>query len=255
MQVPALPASFLTAPITHRGLHDIANNCPENSLGSFAAAITHGYGIELDLQLSKDGEAIVFHDYFLDRLTAEKGPVAQRTAEELGAITLLHSRAERIPTLAQVLAVVAGRVPLLIELKDQDGALGPDIGVLETATIRALEGYTGDVALMSFNPHSVAELARLAPHHPRGITTCDYLKKDWTTVPEARLAELRPLPDVARVGSCFISHQADDLTNPKVAALKAQGMPVLTWTIRSPEQEADVREVADNVTFEGYLPA
>ncbi|MBU2983021.1 phosphodiesterase [Lentibacter algarum] len=255
MQAPALPASFLEAPIAHRGLHDMAEGRPENSLGAFTAATALGYGIELDLQLSKDGEAIVFHDYFLDRLTSEKGPLAQRTAEELCGISLLHSRADRIPTLAQVLAVVAGRVPLLIELKDQDGELGENIGKLEAATVKALQGYSGDVALMSFNPHSVAELARLAPTLSRGLTTCDYLKQDWPTVPEARLAELRLLPDATRVGSGFVSHQADDLNNPQVTKLRAQGLPVLCWTIRSPEQEATVRKAADNITFEGYLPA
>ena len=255
MQVPALPTSLLTTPLAHRGLHDVAKGCPENSLASFDAAATQGYGIELDLQLSKDGEAMVFHDYFLQRLTAESGPVAQRTAAELNAISLLHGRAERIPTLSQVLATVAGRAPLLIELKDQDGALGPNVGPLEKATVKALEGYGGEAAVMSFNPHSVAALARLAPSLPRGLTTCDYLKKDWTTVPETRLAELRPLPDVKRIQACFISHQENDLANPQVAALKAKGMPVICWTIRSAEQEAKARLVADNITFEGYLPA
>ncbi len=254
-QGPSLPACFVTTPLAHRGLHDLAKGRPENSLAAFDAAVLQGYGIELDLQLSKDGEAMVFHDYFLQRLTEESGPVAQRTAAELNAISLMHGRAERIPTLSQVLAVVAGRAPLLIELKDQDGALGPNIGRLEAATVKALEGYAGEAALMSFNPHSVAELARLAPRRPRGLTTCDYLKEDWTTVPEARLSELRPLPDVARIKAGFISHQEDDLANPQVASLKASGLPVLCWTIRSPAQEAQARRVADNITFEGYLPA
>ncbi len=255
MQLPVIPPSLLTTPLAHRGLHDVASGRPENSLAAFDAAIRHGYGIELDLQLSKDGVAMVFHDYFLQRLTAENGPVAQRTAAELGSIALLHGRAERIPTLAQVLAVVAGRAPLLIELKDQDGALGPNIGPLEAATVQALDGYAGDAAVMSFSPHSVAELAKLAPSLPRGLTTCNYLKEDWLTVPEARLAELRPLPDVARIGAGFISHQEDDLANPHVAQLKTKGMPVLCWTVRSPEREEQARLVADNITFEGYLPA
>ena len=254
MQHPALPQTFLQAPITHRGLHSLPNGVPENSLAAFDAAIARGYAIELDLQLSQDGVAMVFHDYSLERLTAEKGPLAQRTAAALGQIALTGG-SEAIPTLAETLAHVAGRAPLLIELKDQDGALGPNVGPLEEATVKALAGYTGDVALMSFNPHSVAALARLAPHIPRGLTTCDYLPQDWPTIPKARLAELVSIPDFSHTGASFISHQASDLARAPVAALKARGVPILCWTIRSPREEEDARHIADNVTFEGYLPA
>ncbi|MCV2893094.1 glycerophosphodiester phosphodiesterase family protein [Lentibacter sp. XHP0401] len=254
MQQAPLPASFLAAPIAHRGLHDLANGVPENSLASFDAAIANGYGIELDLQMSADGVAMVFHDYSLERLTGEKGAVAQRTAHQLGQIPLTGGQ-EGIPTLAQTLALVAGRAPLLIEIKDQDGALGPNVGPLEEAAVKALTGYAGDVALMSFNPHAVAALAKLAPHIPRGLTTCNYDPKDWTTIPKARLAELVPIPDFTRTSAGFISHQASDLASPHVAALKAQGVPVLCWTIRTSMEEAAARKLADNVTFEGYLPA
>ncbi|WP_298806607.1 glycerophosphodiester phosphodiesterase family protein [uncultured Lentibacter sp.] len=254
MQQPALPQSFLQAPIAHRGLHNLSQGIPENSLAAFDAAIARGYGIELDLQLSRDGVAMVFHDYGLERLTGEKGPIAQQSAAALGKITLTGGT-EGIPTLAETLAYVAGRAPLLIELKDQDGALGPNIGPLEEATVKALTGYAGDVALMSFNPHSVAALARLAPDHARGLTTCDYRPEDWPTIPKTRLAELRPIPDFIRTGASFISHQASDLTRAPVTALKAQGVPVLCWTIRSRAQEDAARQIADNVTFEGYAPA
>ena len=254
MQKPALPQSFLQAPIAHRGLHSLSNGVPENSLASFEAAIARGYGIELDLQLSQDGVAMVFHDYSLERLTSEKGAVAQRTAAALGEIPLTGG-VEGIPALSETLALVAGRVPLLIELKDQDGALGPNVGPLEDATINALAGYSGDVALMSFNPHSVAALAAFAPHIPRGLTTCDYLPEDWPTIPKARLAELVPIPDFNRTGSSFISHQASDLRSAPVTTLKAQNVPILCWTIRSSTEEQAARQIADNVTFEGYLPA
>ena len=254
MQQALLPVSFLAAPIAHRGLHDLAAGIPENSLASFDAAIARGYGIELDLQLSQDGVAMVFHDYSLERLTGKKGALAQRSAAELGQIGLTGG-AEAISTLAETLARVRGRAPLLIELKDQDGALGPNVGALEEATLAALAGYSGDVALMSFNPHCVAALAALAPHLPRGLTTCDYAPQDWPTIPRARLSELASIPDFARTGASFISHQASDLASPHVAALKARKVPVLCWTIRSEQAEAQARQLADNVTFEGYLPA
>lgn len=247
-----LPKSFLTNPITHRGLHNLVEGRAENSLASFEAAITHGYGIELDLQLSKDGVAMVFHDYELSRLTDAVGATAQRTAEELGGIAL-KGDGGGIPPLAQVLKVVDGRVPLLIEIKDQDGAMGPDVGSLEKAAARALDGYVGDAALMSFNPHSVAALTDLAVHRPLGLVTSAYIAEDWPVVPEARRDELRDIPDYDRVGASFISHEAEDLDRARVSELKSKGAHILCWTIRSADQERQARRIVDNVTFEGYL--
>ncbi|MCG3269380.1 glycerophosphodiester phosphodiesterase family protein [Yoonia sp. I 8.24] len=246
-----LPASFFARPITHRALHDRANGRVENSLASIQAAIDAGYGIEIDVQLSRDGHAIVFHDDLLDRLTAQTGPVKSRDLAELVQIPLTDD-AGKIPTLPEVLTTVKGQVPLLIEIKDQDGAMGPNVGQLEKATADALANYTGDVAVMSFNPHSVAAMAHLAPQIPRGITTSSYLSKFWPEVPSGRRNELRDIPDYDRTGACFISHEADDLDRPRVTTLKSQGARVLCWTIRSPEAEAKAREVAENVTFEGY---
>ena len=105
---------------------------------------------------------------------------------------------------------------------------------------------------MSFNPHSIAEMARLAPDVPRGLTTSAYDPNDWKTLKQATCDTLRAIPDLERTGSCFISHEAADLPRPRVAEIKAQGLPILCWTIRSPEQEAEARKIADNVTFEGY---
>lgn len=254
MQAPPLPASFLARPIAHRALHDRAKGRIENSPAAFSAAIAAGLPIECDLQLSADGVAMVFHDYDLSRLTAAKGAVAQRSAAELGQIPLTDS-GDCIPTLAEMLALTAGRVPLLIELKDQDGALGPDIGPLEAATAKALAGYAGDVALMSFNPHSMAEMARIAPGIPRGLTTCDFPAEHWATVPAARRAALAAIPDAARVGAGFVSHQQAELANPRLAELAAEGLPILCWTVRSPAEEAAARRTAQNITFEGYSPA
>jgi glycerophosphoryl diester phosphodiesterase len=246
-----LPSSFFTRPLAHRAFHDINRACPENSPAAFAAAIAGGYGIELDVQLSSDGQAMVFHDYALDRLTDEVGPIAQRSAAELGQI-VLKGGTDTIPTLSQILQQVDGAVPLLIELKDQDGALGQSVGQLEKATARAVADYVGDIAVMSFNPHSVALMAQIAPHIARGLTTCNFPSKDWPTIPEKTRARLREIPDYTNTGACFISHQAGDLDNPRVAALKAQGAAVFCWTIRSAQAEVKARRVADNVTFEGY---
>lgn len=246
-----LPEVFLSRPIAHRAYHDRAQGRPENSRAAVRAAVAAGYGIEIDLQPSADGVPMVFHDEWLDRLTAETGPVNARRAAELGQIGLVHG-SEGIPTLAEVLEIVGGRVPLLIEIKDQDGQMGEGIGPLEEAAARVLAGYDGPVAVMSFNPHSVAAMARLAPGIPRGLTTSAWDAADWAPVAPAVCDRLRDIPDYDRTGACFISHEWADLARPRVAALKAAGAAVLCWTIRSPEEEAQARAVAQNVTFEGY---
>jgi len=193
----------------------------------------------------------VFHDYDLARLTGVSGPIAGRTAADLGRIPL-SGGGGTIPTFEQVMDAVAGRVPLLVEIKDQDGALGENVGPLEQAVCAALKNYTGDVALMSFNPHSVAACRDHAPDIARGITTSPYDAQDWPTIPRAVRETQAEIPDFDRVGACFISHQQSDLSSPQVAALKARGVPILCWTIRSVEAEAEARKIADNITFEGY---
>jgi glycerophosphoryl diester phosphodiesterase len=250
----SLHPAFVHRPIAHRALHDRAQGRPENSRAAIRAAIEHGYGIEFDLQLSADGVPMVFHDPYLMRLTGQDGAVRERTAEELGRLSLKGGE-EGIPTLGEVLALVAGRVPVLIEVKDQSHVLGPVEGTLEEATVAALRGYEGPVALMSFNPHSAMALRDAAPDLPRGLVTCSYDPSDpeWAPAGGARLDRLRAIADFDAAGACFISHEAADLGRGRVSELKAQGVPVLCWTIRSPEAERQAREVADNVTFEGYL--
>lgn len=249
-----LPPALMRLPVAHRAFHSRPDGRPENSPAAVRAAVQAGYAIEIDVQLSRDGQAMVFHDEELDRLTAATGLLADRTAAELAAIGLTDAE-DGIPTLAQVLAIVAGRVPLLIELKDQTMVMGPTDGRLEAAVAALLAGYVGDVAVMSFNPHCMAHMADLAPGIARGLTTSSYDPADWAPVPADVCNRLRDIPDYDRVQASFISHQGDDLTRPRVLQLKAQGAAVLCWTIRSPEQEALVRQVADNVTFEGYTAA
>jgi glycerophosphoryl diester phosphodiesterase len=246
-----LHPSFLATPLAHRGYHDKTAGRPENSIAAAQAAIDAGYGIECDVQLSTDGVAMVFHDYDLFRLTPEKGVISRRTSQELQAIPLRHGT-EGIPTLRQFLDCVAGRVPLLIEIKDQDGQMGPNVGALESAVVADLAGYTGPVAVMSFNPHSVARMAELAPDVPRGITTAAYGASGWEYLPLALRQTLRAIPDFDRTGSSFISHEAADLGRKRVAEIKATGAAILCWTIRSAEAEAKARNIADNITFEGY---
>lgn len=244
-----LPPVFLDRPIAHRALHGPGH--PENSRAAVRAAVAAGYGIEIDIQMSKDHHAMVFHDYDLKRLTGHRGPIHDRSASELADIGLLGGH-EGVPTLTEVLHDVNGAVPLLIEVKDQDGRKGPKVGALERAVAAALDGYDGPVAVMSFNPYTMLELARLLPAIPRGLTTCAYKALEYPTMPATLRSRLRAMPGLEEAGASFISHDHKDLGMPEVAAQKARGLKVLCWTIRSPQQEAEARRIADNVTFEGY---
>lgn len=247
-----LPAELLERPIAHRALHDVSDGRPENSRSAIRAAIAHGYCIEIDLQLSADGQAMVFHDYELSRLTEASGPVAAQPADALRKIALTGGQ-EGIPTLHDVLDLVAGQVPLLIEIKDQDGAMGANVGPLEEVTTRAIADYAGPVALMSFNPHSVRRMADMNPDIALGLTTSAFNPLGWKPLPVRVCDRLREIPDFGHSGASFISHEAKDLQRPRVQALRAAGVPVLCWTIKSRAAEIRARRYADNVTFEGYL--
>lgn len=248
-----LDRAFYDLPFAHRGLHERAAGRPENSRAAVRAAIEAGYGIEVDVQLSADGAAMVFHDYALERLTEAQGAVRLLDAAALGEIGL-RGGDEGIPGLPEVLQIIAGRVPLIIELKDQDGGMGGDIGPLEQAVANALRTYEGSVAVMSFNPHSVTRMGELLPDVPRGLVTSAYRYEDWP-LPRATCDRLRGMPDYDSSGASFISHEVSDLNADRVAELKNKGAMIQCWTVRSPEQEAEARRVADNITFEGYLAA
>ena len=251
-QVP-LPPAFRATPLAHRGLHDLATGIPENSPSAFRAAVAGGYGIELDVQLSADGQAMVFHDDVLDRVAAGSGPVRAHGADALRRVPLRGSN-DCIPTLPDVLALVAGRVPVLIEIKEFLATMLPTPGLLEQAVATALLGYSGPVAVMSFNPHCIAHMARMAPQVARGLTTEAYDPVRNKPIPPEICTRLRAIPDYAATHSSFISHQATDLCRPRVAELKAAGATILCWTIRSPDQAAKALTIAHNITFEGYRP-
>jgi glycerophosphoryl diester phosphodiesterase len=252
-----LHPAFTTTPLAHRAFHDLKAGRPENSLSAIRAAVERGYGIEIDVQMTADHRAVVFHDYKLKRLTGQKGTIQNLSFDEALGTPLLGND-ETIPALDQVLDLVAGKVPLLVEIKDQDGKMGPNVGPLENALAKELAGYAGPLAVMSFNPHSVGEFANVAPSFARGLVTSAWSVADEPQVPAKRRAELRAIPDFDKVGASFISHDHKDLKRARVSELKNVGAAVLCWTVKSEKAEKKAREVADNITFEGYeagLPA
>jgi len=245
------PREMLARPLAHRALH--GPGCPENSLSGIRAAVAAGWGIEVDVQPASDGTPMVFHDYALERLTGREGWVRMHDVEQLQGIHLLGGQ-EGIPTLQQVLDEVAGQVPLIVEIKDQDGSLGPSVGALERATAEVLRRYDGPVAVMSFNPNSVRVFGGFAPEIPRGLVTDAFTADDWPMVPLARRQKLAAMRDLIPCGATFISHNRKSLHLPQVLALRDRDFPILTWTVRSQEQADAALEVADQITFEGFTP-
>lgn len=248
-----LPAEFLVRPIAHRAWHDLAKGRPENSLAAVRAAVAVGYGIEIDVQPSSDGVPMVFHDDDLERMTGIKGLIRERTAAELAELRLAGT-GEKIPTLDEVLNAVSRRVPLLIEIKDQDGALGHKVGPLEVAVAQALRNYRDQVAVMSFNPYALMAVRHENRGLPLGLVTCTFKPEDWPGVPTERLDQLRRMEDweTNLIAAGFVSHEWTDLRAKQVAEIKMRGAKILAWTVRNMSEDRTARTVAHNVTFEGY---
>ncbi len=224
----------------HRGLH--GPGLPENSPAAFAAAIGRGMGIECDVQRSYDGQAMVFHDAELSRLTAEHGPVARRTAEELGRI-VLSGGSDTIPTLRAVLDQIGGKVPLLIEIKSPKDELRR-VSTTCMAVRRVLEGYQGKHAVMSFDPRIVRWFADHSPLTVRGLVVTEENGKALPGMIRRRLSLWHARPD-------FLAYDIRDLPSRFAAAQRRRGLPVLTWTVRSAEHRERADEHADAPIAEG----
>jgi glycerophosphoryl diester phosphodiesterase len=222
----------------HRGLHGLG--AVENSPSAFAAAIGAGLGIECDVQRSRDAQAVVFHDEDLARLTGRPGRVADEGAAALGQIVLSGS-SDTIPTLGALLTQIGGRVPLLIEVKIPRGAR---VAPLCLAVHRAIEGYSGPVAVMSFNPRVDAWFRRYAPHVVRGLVMTE---AGWRTMgarARRHLALWRARPD-------FLAYDIDDLAGKFASGQRRRGIPVLTWTVNSEARVTRATRYADAPIAEG----
>jgi glycerophosphoryl diester phosphodiesterase len=243
---------WLTArPIAHRGLHDRARGVIENMPAAARAAIAGNFAIECDIQLTADGEAMVHHDDELGRLTEGSGALLEKTATELKA-TAFKDTPERMMTLGDLCALVAGRVPLVIEVKSHfDGDRR-----LVSRMAEVLAAYSGPAVGMSFDPDHVIGLRELLPSRPRGIVAeRHYTESDW---PEASLAQRRGMKDMRhflRTQPDFVAYWIDEL--PAAAPWIARnilGCPLLTWTVRTDEQRRRAARYADQMIFEGFVP-
>ena len=243
---------WLTArPVAHRGLHDSARGIIENMPGAAQAAVDGNFAIECDIQLSADGEAMVHHDDALGRLTDGAGTLLGLTAAELQAVKF-RDTPERMMTLGDLCALVQGRVPLVIEVKSQfDGDRK-----LVTRMAQILATYRGPVVGMSFDPDQVLALRELMPQLPRGIIAeRRYDEADWPQATPAQRRGMLHLRHAFRTRPDFVAYCVDDL--PAAAPWIARhvfGLPLLTWTVRTPEQRQRAARYADQMIFEGFRP-
>jgi glycerophosphoryl diester phosphodiesterase len=231
---------LLNQDVAHRGLW--GPGVPENSLAAASAAIAQGFAIECDVRLSRDGTVIVFHDADTQRMTGLPGAIGRMAVQDATAL-LLGGGPERVPSLAQFLARIAGRVPLLIEIKTDTRA---ETSPLCLAVRRALEGYRGPVAVMGFSPEVGHWFAAHAPKIVRGLVMTEHRETNGRAFRDAilrRLAVLRAKPD-------FVAYDVHHLPSSLPTALRSAGVPVLSWTVRSEEDATVVGTHADRPIFE-----
>ncbi len=243
--------SWLTArPVAHRGLHDVANGVVENTASAVQAAIDGDYGIEVDLQLTGDGEAVVFHDETLDRLTKGRGRVVEQTTPALQAVEFQDST-DRMQTLGELLDQVSGKVTLVLEIK----SLWNNVGELERRVAEVVSGYSGPLAVMSFDPRSVAAMRQLRPELVRGMVS-EYFPatEEWSRLTSMQRFRLRHLLPACRCRPHFINYHVKALPALAPAIARALGLPLLTWTVRTPEDRAIAEKWTDAMVFEGFRP-
>ena len=231
-------------PLAHRGLHNA--EIPENSLAAFDNAARENYGIELDVRSLADGTIVVFHDDTLGRMTKQDGYLANLTYPDIKDLKLVNSN-EKIPTLAEVLKVVDGRVPILIEIKNMG-----KVGELEKAILKALEGYKGEYAVESFNPYTLEWFKINAPQIKRGQLS-SFMKN--SNLPFFKRQAMKKMKYNKISEPQFIAYHTNDLPNKYVKKYK-DVMPVIAWCVRNDEEFNRVfKKYCDNIIFENITPA
>lgn len=232
--------------IAHRGLHN--DKFPENSLSAFKNAIEHEYPIELDVRMLQDGTVVVFHDQKLSRMTSGDKYIDTLTKEDLDKYTLLNSE-EKIPTFEEVLNLVNGQVPILVEVKNEG-----KVGELERNVYKLLSEYKGEFAIQSFNPYTVEWFKINAPHFTRGILSSYFKEGDEYTPKISSLKKfvLKRMMLNKRCEPQFISYDTRNVPNKYIKMYKH--LPILTWVVRSQQEYEKVIKYVDNIIFENFIP-
>jgi glycerophosphoryl diester phosphodiesterase len=244
------PSDWLTArPVAHRGLHDAARGVIENTPSSVAAAVTANYAIEVDLQITADGEAMVHHDDALGRLTEGSAALAQLNAAELRRVSF-KATADRMISLGELCELVGGRSTLVLELKSHfDGDRR-----LPQRVAEVLRGYAGPAAAMSFDPGQVAVVRELMPGLLRGLVAerhyrAHHQDKSWFR------SSADYFRDLTAARPQFLAYSVRDLPSPMpLLSRYVLRLPLLTWTVRSAEDRACAERWADQMIFEGFRP-
>jgi glycerophosphoryl diester phosphodiesterase len=238
-------------PIAHRGLHDPSSRIIENTVTAARGAMAAGYGIECDVQVSADGEAMVFHDERLDRLGGTEGELRHMPAHHLTRVPLAGSN-DRMPTLPEFLDVLAGQVPLVCEIKSRfDG----DFRLADRVAALAVD-YAGPIALKSFDPAVITHLRARGSPMPLGIVTeARYDDEVSRAMPQALRQNLIHLLHFAETRPDFLSYRIDDLPHAAPHLCRtALGLPVMAWTVRTEAQARHAMLWADQIVFEGWRP-
>lgn len=237
-------------PVAHRGYHGRATGLIENTLSAAAAAVDRDFAVECDVQLSADGDVIVFHDDTLDRLTGTSGPVRDKTLAELQAVEL-KGTGDRIPTLSALCEAIGGRVPLFVELK----SAGDGDQRLEQRTAEILADYDGPVAVMSFDPRMMMAIRKFAPALPRGMVADRFDDEDSQSLSPIRRFALRHLLYAPVVRPDFVAYDIGAIPANAPLLLHHLGVPLLTWTVRTDAERETARRHADQIIFEDFDPA
>jgi glycerophosphoryl diester phosphodiesterase len=246
----AAPDWLTARPIAHRGYHDRSRRRVENTMSAITAALARRFAVEIDLRLTGDEQVVGFHDSTLERLTEGHGRVDGLTLTALRTIRL-HDSDDRIPTLDEILEEVAGRTPLVLELKSERSRGGH----LENAVARSLAGYAGPVAVMSFDPRSVSAMRHLAPHLPRGLVADRFASEEWPSLSACERFAGQHLLTAVYVLPHFIAYDIAALPASAPLALRHFfGLPLLTWTVKTPAERTVANRWADQIIFEDFDP-
>lgn len=247
--MPKFDRGIFMVPIAHRGLFDTSVGRLENSRVAFQAAIDADLGIECDVRPAAGGLPVVFHDETIERLIDGEGRIADLGTDDLARLPY-RGLDDTIMTFTELLQLVAGRVPLLVEIKSEWNP--PDHAFL-FRLCRMAAYYDGPIALMSFDPAVMEVVKQYAPQVPRGIISGSYAGDGWWSdrIDALRAARLRDLAESGAVEPDFYAYEVGALSADAPRRVREElGLPLFTWTVRSAADRALAEKFADAPIFE-----